>query len=187
MGMIQTILIALIPIAFLVWRFRRLMAVLQGGRSMTYKIVIGGVMALLIVLRVARLTSLASASASPADDKPVEQAGHAAAAKAPTGRLLDAMTLLSSGQHALEKCDTATANLAFQRASGVGVEMMTADSLAGDPLYVQGFALAGLRDSASAIVLATEADRLDKKRGEPANPERMTSIRHMIALARRKC
>jgi len=184
--MLQSLLVGLVFIAIIVWRFRRLMAVLQGGGSMMYKVVVGGVIGLFLVLRVVRLIGFTSGSAAAQEDKPVVQAGHAAT-PAPTGPLRDAMVLIEQGQHALEKCDTASATLSFQRAAGVGVEMMNADSLAGDPLYVQGIALAGLHDSASAVALVTEADRLDQKRGKPVNPEHASSMRHLIALARRKC
>lgn len=64
---------------------------------------------------------------------------------------------------------------------------MNADTLAGEPLYLQGVAVAGLRDSANAVVLTTEAVRLDGLRHIAAKPSHALLLQHVTTLARKKC
>jgi hypothetical protein len=171
---------------------------IRGANTIQGKIGAGLFVAALIGLRVWRVIAAPKANASPVDDSThvAVQAGKpvaVATAEVPKGdttqiRLgANATAFLAKGQAALEKCDTAAATYAFGQAAGVGIEMMHTDSLAGDPLYYQGVALAGLHDSSSANVLMTEAQRLDKARKVADNPAHTVLLRHVVALARRKC
>ena len=172
--MMQTILIALIPLAFIAWRLRHLIGVLRGEGAPWKKYAFAGVLALGIIARGARYLRAGGDEMSPADSAQV-----AWSAKA--------MELLSEGEDALTRCDTATANYAFQRIAGIGVDMMNADTTDGEPLYVQGIALAGLRDTANAKVLFAEGARLDRAGKMPEDHEHDEMLSRIGTLAHKSC
>jgi FAD synthase len=102
-------------------------------------------------------------------------------------RAADAEALVAKGLQALAQCDTATANYSFGRVAAVGIEMENADSTAGDPLFYQGVALVGLRDTVNAAWFAAEAIRLDRERHISARPAHAALLQRVSSVASKKC
>ena len=186
MSLLQTILVALIPLAIIGWRLRRLLGVLRGEGSKWRK----GAVALLIVVGIASRATRYFAN-SGASGTPVAEASETLYEAEPDSALVErtaqAAALIATGEEALSRCDTTAASAAFHQLAGVGVEMMNADSLAGDPLFFQGVALAGLHDAANAKALVEGAARLDKQRHVAEKPEHASQVKRVIALAGKDC
>jgi hypothetical protein len=185
-SLLQTILVALIPLAIIGWRLRRLLGVLRGEGSKWRK----GAVALLIVVGIASRATRYFGNSSAAAN-PVAEAADASddegADSVRIQRTVQASDLIAKGEEALTQCDTATASATFQQLAGIGVDMMNADSLAGDPLFFQGVALAGLRDTVNAKALVAGAARLDKRRHIADKPEHASQVQRVIALSGKHC
>jgi hypothetical protein len=172
MGLLQTVLIALIPIAFIGWRLRRMIGVLRGDGPSWKKIAIALVVGVGVIARVSRMVGTREAEATQvASDSVLVQ------------RVAAADALIDSGVDALTRCDRAAADEAFNKLASHGIAWMNADSLAGEPLFVQGVALAGLGDSTNAKVLAAEANRLDDEHAE----EHAELLGRVTTLATKTC
>ena len=184
MSQMQTLLLALIPLAFIAWRMRRLLGVIRGGGSLPTKIAVGTVIVLGLASRVSRWSDAFGdvAGMSHAANRPPVPVD-----SAQMRRAADAEALVAKGLQALAQCDTATANYSFGRVAAVGIEMENADSTAGDPLFYQGVALVGLRDTVNAAWFAAEAIRLDRERHIPARPAHAALLQRVSKVASKKC
>jgi hypothetical protein len=180
--MLQTILIVLVPVALLAWRLRRLINVLRGEGAAWKKYLVAGVIAFGIIARVGRYLSSGSDATAVAEARGLSDVDSVQVEWS-----AKATALLAEGEEALSRCDTATANYAFRRVAGIGIDMMNADSLDGEPLFVQGVALAGLRDTVNAKVLFDEGARLDRGQGMPADDEHAETLQRIVTLAKNGC
>jgi hypothetical protein len=173
MGLLQTVLIALIPLAFIAWRLRRMIGVLRGDGPSWKKIAIALVIGVGLIARVSRMVFAPDAEATQVD----------AAESVFEQRVAQADALIEKGEDALSRCDRPAADDAFNKLASLGIDMMNTDTTAGEPLFVQGLALAGLRDSANAKVLVAEAIRRDSEHSD----EHTELLGRVTTLAAKTC
>lgn len=192
MSLTQMLLLALIVVAIIFWRLQDLLEVLRGKGSTAGKIAIGGIIVLGLASRVSRFSDafgdVAGMSRGTNTNTPSVAARPTVHIDSAQGRrAAEAEALAATGLQALEQCDTATANHSFEKVAAVGIQMMDADSTAGDPLFYQGVALAGLRDTVNAAMLTTEAARLDRLHHVPGRSAHAALLQRVSTLAYKKC